>query len=141
MAKLLIVYQSRTGNTQRIAEVLAEAAKAKGIEAEVKRGRDTEVADLEAADAVALGGATYHHDLIPSMKEFLFKVEAAKLEGKPGLAFGSFGWSADAIEIIQETLIYLFKMDVVEPLKVNAWKEEEGMAQVGRVIDALAAKL
>jgi len=139
---MIIVFESRTGNTKTIADKLAEAVQAQGVDVEVKRGRECEAADLEQVDAVAMGGATYHHDLIPSMKEFLFKTEKADLEGKPGLAFGSFGWSGDAIDIIQDTMIHLHKMDVIKPpLKVNAWKPESDLAEIGELAKRIADKL
>ena len=116
MAKVVVVYESRTGNTRQLGEALAASLSAAGHEVTLKKGREATAEDLSAADAVAMGGATYHHDLIPSMKEFLFKVESAELNGKPGLAFGSYGWSGQAIDIINDTLKNLFKMNTMDPL-------------------------
>jgi flavorubredoxin len=59
------------------------------------------------------GSATYHGEMLQAMKTFLFMAEKAQLEGKPGGAFGSFGWSGEANERIYQTMQNVFKMDML----------------------------
>ena len=114
MPKALIVYATRTGETQRIADLIAEGIRFSGHEAEVVDVKTIKnEADLEGFDAYAFGSSTYHGEMLQAMKTFLFIAEKANLEGKPGGAFGSFGWSGEANDRIFDTMKHILKMDVV----------------------------
>ena len=114
MPKALIVYATRTGETQRIADLIAEGIRFSGHEAEVVDVKTIKnEADLEGFDAYAFGSSTYHGEMLQAMKTFLFIAEKANLDGKPGGAFGSFGWSGEANDRIFDTMKHILKMDVV----------------------------
>ena len=114
MAKVLIVYATRTGETRQIAELIAEGIRFSGHEAEVVEAKNIKnEADLEGFDAYAFGSSTYHGEMLQAMKTFLFIAEKANLEGKPGGAFGSFGWSGEANDRIFDTMKHIMKMDMV----------------------------
>ena len=114
MPKALIVYATRTGETQRIADLIAEGIRFSGHEAEVVDVKTIKnEADLDGFDAYAFGSSTYHGEMLQAMKTFLFIAEKANLEGKPGGAFGSFGWSGEANDRIFDTMKHILKMDVV----------------------------
>ena len=114
MPKALIVYATRTGETQRIADLIAEGIRFSGHEAEVVDVKTIKnEADLDGFDAYAFGSSTYHGEMLQAMKTFLFIAEKADLEGKPGGAFGSFGWSGEANDRIFDTMKHILKMDVV----------------------------
>lgn len=122
MAKVLIVQASRTGETEKIGNLIAEGVRIAGHEAQVvKITAIKNETDLQGFDAVVLGSATYHGDMIQGMKTTLFLAEKADLEGKVGGAFGSFGWSGEAPDRIFDTMKHIFKMDMVEsPLRLKA---------------------
>ena len=89
MAKALIVYASRTGETRQIADLIAEGIRFSGHEAEVVESKAIKSeADLEGYDAYAFGSSTYHGEMLQAMKTFLFIAEKANLKGKIGGAFG-----------------------------------------------------
>jgi len=114
MPKVLIVYATRTGETQQIADLIAEGIRFSDHEAEVVDVKNIKSeADLEDFDAYAFGSSTYHGEMLQAMKTFLFIAEKANLEGKPGGAFGSFGWSGEANDRIFATMKHILKMDVV----------------------------
>ena len=114
MPKVLIVYATRTGETQQIADLIAEGIRFSDHEAEVVDVKNIKSeADLENFDAYAFGSSTYHGEMLQAMKTFLFIAEKANLEGKPGGAFGSFGWSGEANDRIFATMKHILKMDVV----------------------------
>lgn len=113
MGKALIVYASRTGNTRAIADLIAEGVRFSGHEAVVKEVK--EIANAEALagyDAYAFGAPTYHGEMIQGMKTFLFLAEQAGLAGKPGGAFGAFGWSGEGFQRIYDTMKNVFAMDM-----------------------------
>jgi flavorubredoxin len=116
MAKLLIIYDSHTGNTEKMAEAVAEGAKSvAGVEVNTKYFARPE--ELAQADAIIFGAPTYSHDMTIPIKQML--EEAAKanvqLNGKIGAAFGSYGWSGEAPRLVLEVLKNRFGMNTIEP--------------------------
>ena len=56
MAKILIVYHSQSGNTQMMADAVAEGARSiEGVEVVLKKAADATADDLLSADGLALG--------------------------------------------------------------------------------------
>lgn len=114
MAKALIVYATRTGETQQIAELIAEGIRFSGHQAEVVNVKTIKAEnEIEGFDAYVFGSATYHGEMLQGMKTFLFLTEKANLDGKVGGAFGSFGWSGEANDRIFDTMKHIFKMDML----------------------------
>jgi flavodoxin I len=116
MPKILILYYSRTGNTEKMAKAVAEGAKTvQGVEVELTYHATPE--QLKEFDAIVMGTPTYHHDTTLDIK-MLFEEAATKnidLKGKIGAAFGSYGWSGEAPKLVLEILKNKFEMNVTEP--------------------------
>ncbi|MEM3579703.1 MAG: flavodoxin domain-containing protein [Candidatus Bathyarchaeia archaeon] len=116
MPKILILYYSRTGNTEKMARAVAEGAKmVQGVGVELTYHASPE--QLKEFDAIIVGTPTYHHDTTVDIK-MLFEEAAAKninLKGKVGAAFGSYGWSGEAPRLVIEILKNKFEMEVTEP--------------------------
>ena len=115
MSKATVIYVTRSGNTRMMAEGIQEGMKEAGVEVLLKRTAEVKANGLADVDAVVLGSPTYHHDMISSMKTFLFEMEKAELKGKVGAAFGSYGWSGESVQMISDTMKHIFGMDVMEP--------------------------
>jgi flavorubredoxin len=114
MAKVLVVCATRTGETLRIGELIAEGIRFSGHEVKVMNvNAIKKEADLQGYDGLVFGSATYHGDMIQGMKTMLFLAEKAGLEGKVGGAFGAFGWSGEAPDRIFNTMKNIFKMNMV----------------------------
>jgi NAD(P)H dehydrogenase (quinone) len=59
MLKVLVVYDSRTGNTKKMASAVAEGAKkVSDVEVTVKKAEQTSPDDFLAADAIVMGSPT-----------------------------------------------------------------------------------
>ncbi len=131
MGKILLVFATRTGGTKAIAELIAEGVRDAGHEAVVKKINEIKSEeDLNGYDGYAFGSATYHGQMITSMKQMLFLAERADLKDKPGGSFGSYGWSGEAPGRIFDTMDNIFSMKMVSqgPLMIKAsWVE--GAAQ------------
>ncbi len=129
MGKALLVYATRTGETQRIAELVAEGIRISGMEAEVVDASAVKKeANLAGYDAVIFGSPTYHGEMLPAMKTLLFLAERSGLEGKVGGAFGAFGWSGEAPERIYQTMKHVLNMKMAGgPLMLKSTALEGGM--------------
>ena len=71
MAKVLIVYHSQTGNTEEMAQAVAEGARSvPGTEVILKHAFDATVDDLIGCDAVAFGTSTNFAYISGGLKDF-----------------------------------------------------------------------
>ena len=122
MAKALIVYATKKGETKNIAELIAEGLRFSGNEAQVVNVAEVKKeADLEGYDAYVFGAATYHGEMLQGMKTLLFLAEKSGLEGKTGASYGAFGWSGEAPGRIYDTMKNIFRMDMVSgPLRLKS---------------------
>ena len=91
MSKLAVIYWSGTGNTQAMADAVAEGAKAAGAETDLLACAD--VSGVDAYDAVALGCPAMGSEELED-GEFLPMLETIEsaLPGKKVALFGSYGW-------------------------------------------------
>jgi len=91
MAKALVIYYSRSGNTKKMAESVVEGLKKEGAEAVLKDVKDVEVDELLKYDAIVIGSPTYYGSMSAEIKK-LFDDSVkfhGKLDGKVGAAFAS----------------------------------------------------
>jgi len=132
MKKVLIAYYSRTGNTEKMAEYIGEGIRITENSAELKKISEIKSEkDLEGYDGFVFGCPTYHRDITAGMKTFLFLAEKANLVGKMGGAFGSYTHSGESANMIYDTMLYVFKMDMVDlgalDLKEQVLQTDDGL--------------
>jgi flavorubredoxin len=132
MKKVMIAYVSRTGNTAKMADYIAEGVRFAGVTADIKKVTEIKNAkDLGGYDGYIFGCPTYHKDMTASMKTFLFLAEKANMTGKIGGAFASHTHSGESGPMIAETMRYVFKMDMVDlgalSLKQDIVNTDEGL--------------
>jgi flavorubredoxin len=143
MARTLIVCATRTGSTRKIGEIVAEGLRFSGQEVKVVDVKEIKSeADLNGYDAYVFGAATYHGEMMQSMKTLLFLAEKADLAGKVGGSFGAFGWSGEAPGRIFDTMKNIFQMDMVDgPLMLKSTELGGGIRMAQEYGKKLAEKL
>ena len=115
MKKIIVAYTSRTGKTEKMANYIAEGIRFSGNDAVLKKISEVkDEKDLAGYDGYVFGCPTYHRDMTAGMKTFLFQAEKANLLGKMGGAFGSYTHSGESAPMIFDTMLYVFKMDMVD---------------------------
>jgi len=128
--KILVLYYSRTGNTEKMAKAVAEGAKSvSGVQVELSYF--VEADDLAGYDALLVGTPTYHHDM-PIDVKMLFEEAAVKkvsLKGKAGAVFGSYGWSGEAPKLVIEIMQKKFEMDVQGLPLLAKYAPDQGMLE------------
>lgn len=113
MPKVLIVYDSQTGNTERMAMAVSEGTKQSGVNVEVKRADGCNLGDLQEANGIILGSPTHFGTMSERMKKLIdesVKIRG-KMENKIGAAFTSSGSTSGGnettlISLIQAMLIH-----------------------------------
>ena len=101
MAKVLILYDSQTGNTKKMAEYIAEGAQEMdGTEVRLKSVKEADKDDLVWCEGIAVGTPTHVGIMSHTMKRFWDEVAIklwGKIDGKIGCAFSSSGgWGGGA---------------------------------------------
>ena len=109
--KILIVYDSLTGNTEKIAKLIARGVEEVGGEILVRKVADVDLQELIEADGVILGSPTHYGTMSAKMKQFIYETDKihGKLAGKLGAAFTSSCGDGDdttLASLIQAMLIH-----------------------------------
>jgi NAD(P)H dehydrogenase (quinone) len=133
VVKILVVYDSKTGNTEKMALAVAEGAEQiRGVEVSVKRVGQTSVKDLLSVDGIVMGSPTYYGQMSAKLKALIDEsVEIhGKLEGKVGAAFTSSGGTATGAET---TLLSILQAMLVHGMVVQGRSDNKhyGAAAVG----------
>ncbi len=91
MAKVLVVYYSRTGNTEKMARLVGEGVRGEGVEVQIKKVEETAPEELLKADGIIVGSPTYYGGMAAEIKELFDRSVKfhGQLEGKIGAAFSS----------------------------------------------------
>ena len=93
MSKVAVVYWSGTGNTEEMANKVAEGAKAAGAEVEVISADDFDGTDISSFDGVAFGCPAMGDEVLEDTEfEPMFDGCKDALKGKNIALFGSYGW-------------------------------------------------
>ncbi len=139
--KLAIIYGTGFGNTGIMAKAIEEGARSAGIEVSIKKIDEATAADVEKADAIAIGSPTYKGAGMPTVIKYVESLKKLPLKGKVGAAFGSYGWSGEAAGVISG-MLRSYGMDVIEPdLRIKRMPEEESIETCRELGKVIARKL
>lgn len=93
MRKMAVIYWSMTGNTQAMAEAIAQGAQSAGVEVDVKQVADVTVDEALEYDMLALGCPAMGAEVLEELEfEPFFTDLERRLSGKSVALFGSYGW-------------------------------------------------
>ncbi|QID19516.1 FprA family A-type flavoprotein [Nitrogeniibacter mangrovi] len=121
---LVIFYLSAYGNTRRMAEAIAAGAeRLAGVRVslyDLEGGEADGFTDLvEEADGLAIGSPTINADAVKPVWDLLSSLTSVSIKGKLGVAFGSYGWSGEAVRLIEDRLRGLKLRVPVDGLRVK----------------------
>lgn len=107
--KVFIPYVSAYGNTRKIGEKIAEGIQMVGdIEVELMDIELIDVTSLEEkidkSTAILIGSPTINQNTLRPIYDLFAVINPVRNRGKLAGAFGSYGWSGEAVKIIQENL-------------------------------------
>lgn len=137
---LLIFYVSAYGATEQMAQAIcAGASEIEDVRVSLFDLQDGDVQPfvdlIEEADGLAFGTPTINGDAVRTVWDLLSSLVDIETKGKLGAAFGSFGWSGEAVAMVEARLQGL-KMRVPEPgLRIKMYpgaEEEETCRAFGR---------
>ncbi|SKA87221.1 Flavorubredoxin [Clostridium sp. USBA 49] len=146
-ARVVIPYVSAYGFTEEIANKIAQGIKSKISDAiidiyNVIYHKQEEILDkIYWADAVLFGSPTINGDALKPILDILTSMNPLVHGGKISAAFGSFGWSGEAVPNIEARLKSL-RMNIITPgLKINFKPSEEDLLKAYKFGESVAIKI
>jgi len=109
MARVLVVYDSVTGNTEKMAHAVAQGVeRVRDTEVSVKKVDQVKLEDLVRADGLIFGSPTYYGGMSGKLKTLIDESEKVhgKLKGKVGAAFTSSGGTASGAETTLLSIVH-----------------------------------
>jgi len=98
--KVVIVYDTMWGSTERVAKALVEGVALEGVPVQLHRLSEVHnsdvIADVLDARAVLVGSPTLNNGLFPTVASFLAYMKGLRPKNKIGAVFGSYGWGGGA---------------------------------------------
>jgi len=143
--KAVIVYDTMWESTAQMARAICEGVIAGGAKAmlmPLNAFHRSEIAtELLDAGALLVGSPTLNNNLFPSVADILTYLRGLKRRGLVGAAFGSYGWSGEAVGHINETLAAMKVELISDVVKVKYVPDADALARCfalgGRVAEAL----
>lgn len=115
--KVLVIYDSMWHSTEKMAHAVARGVEDEGVSVKLinlkVHHRSDVMTDVLNAKAVILGSSTLNNGLLPRMAGFLMYMRGLKPTNKFGACFGSFGWSGEAVALMNKSLEEM-KIEVIE---------------------------
>jgi len=116
--KAVVIYDTMWHSTEKMAEAINAGIMAEGVPSKPMNLRSwhrsevmTEVFD---ARAVVVGSPTLNNGLFPTVADFLCYMKGLKPKNKIGAAFGSYGWSGEAVKLVENELTDM-KIELIQP--------------------------
>ena len=143
--KAVVVYDTMWHSTEKMAHALVDALIREGVHAVPmhlrKRDRSDVITEVLDAGAVLVGSPTLNNGLFPTVSDFLTYMKGLKPKHKTAAAFGSYGWSGEAVGQITGQLKEM-RFDVVEPgVKVHYVPDADGLGACAELASTIAAAL
>lgn len=143
---VVIAYGTMYGNTEQMAEAIAEELSAQGIKNIVmhnvsKTPHSFILADIFRYKALIVGCTTYNMNLYPEMEALLSKVAARDMKNRLIGYFGSFTWASAAVKKLGEYAAQL-KFEVVgNPVEMKQSMSASNEQQARELAVAMADRL
>ncbi|MFA5110263.1 MAG: FprA family A-type flavoprotein [Desulfobaccales bacterium] len=140
--KGLVIYDTMWHSTELLAEAFTQGLMDAGVEAQLHHLRRTHYSDIvpEVLDAGLLlfGSPTLNNQMFPTMGEFLTYLKGLQPKNKTAAAFGSFGWSGQAVGLINKELEAMKLKLAHEGFKVKYIPDPEELAAARTLGEKLA---
>lgn len=142
MSKMAVVYWSQTGNTEAMANAIANAAQEAGAEVNLSSVDATTPANTAEADLIALGCPSMGDEVLEEDEfEPFFSDLESQLSGKKVALFGSYGWGdgqwmRDWQDRVEKAGAQLYNN---EGLIINETPDEDGLEQCAALGKGFAA--
>ena len=132
-AKAVVVYATMWKSTEKMARAISEGLAAGGLSVKLMSmdgvHRSDVVYELLCAGALAVGSPTLNNNMLPQMADIMTYLRGLKPRNLVGAAFGSYGWSGEAVRQIEEVLTEMKAERAGEGIRVKNVPDAEALAR------------
>ena len=104
-SRILVVYDTMWGSTEKMAKAMIEGISSEGVEASLFRlpfsDRGDIIKELLEAKGLLIGSSTINNSILPTVAPFLEELVGLRPRNKIAAAFGSYGWGGGAVKTIE----------------------------------------
>ena len=144
-AKAVVVYATMWHSTEMMARAISEGLSDGGLHVKLMSmdevHRSDVVYELLGAGALAVGSPTLNNHLMPNMADVLTYLKGLKPGNLIGAAFGSYGWSGEAVKEIEEILAEMKVEKAGEGIRVKNVPGAEVLARCYELGKTMAEKV
>ncbi|MBN2439024.1 MAG: flavodoxin domain-containing protein [Deltaproteobacteria bacterium] len=144
-AKAVVVYATMWHSTEKMARAVSEGLAEGGLRVKFMSmdevHRSDVVYELLGAGALAVGSSTLNNHLLPNMADILTYLKGLKPGNLIGAAFGSYGWSGEAVREIEEILAEMKVEKAQEGIRVRNMPDAEVLARCYELGKTMAEKV
>jgi len=130
--KVLVVYDTMWGSTEKMAKAIVEGVSSEGVETTLFRlpfsDRGDIIKELLEAKGILIGSSTINNGVLPTVAPFLEEMQGLRPRNKIAAAFGSYGWGGGAVKTIEEKLEKA-GMEIVAPALTVKWVPDKNEIQ------------
>lgn len=116
--KAVIVYDTMWHSTEKMAKAIYNGLLQENIHVKLMNmhmsHRSDVMTEILDAKAIILGSPTLNNGILPKMGDIITYMKGLKPKGKIGAAFGSYGWSGEAVKILT-TALEEMNIEVITP--------------------------
>ncbi|MGD9503325.1 MAG: FprA family A-type flavoprotein [Syntrophobacteraceae bacterium] len=116
--KAVVIFDTMWHSTENMAKAVADGLLEEGVSVKMMdlrvAHRSDVITEILDAKGVVLGSSTLNNGMLPRMADILCYVKGLRPAGKVGAAFGSYGWSGEAVKLLTQTLEEM-KVEVLDP--------------------------
>jgi len=132
MKKAIVVYDTKYGNTEKIARALTRGMEKQGIKVDCAKADEVDVYKLVEYDFITIGGPTHRRSVSTPINNLLIKLKDMNLKGKKAYAFDTRRgfWLAGSAGKEIESRLKGLGMNIIKPYSsAIIFNEEKGGRQ------------
>lgn len=137
--KALIIYDTMWGSTKKIAYSVARGFENRGIRTAMMSLQTNHISDIMTevltARYICVGSPTLNNNILPTVGAFLTYMKGLAPKNRTGLAFGSYGWGGQSVELV-ENVLRECGMNLMERVRLQYIPDEDQLGEVTAKIEA-----
>jgi flavorubredoxin len=139
--KALIIYDSMWKSTQKMAYAIADAFENLGIHIWMYNLQENHISDIMTqvinAKYICVGSPTLNSSILPTVAAFLYYLKGLSPKDRIALAFGSYGWGGQSVDIVHNLLGNEKEcgFTMLDPIRTQYIPDEETLKNITKQVE------
>jgi flavorubredoxin len=139
--KALIIYDTMWHSTQKMAYAIADAFENLGVHIRMYNLQENHISDIMTqiitAKYICVGSPTLNSSILPTVAGFLYYLKGLSPKDRVGLAFGSYGWGGQSVDIVHNLLGDAKEcgFTMLDPIKIQYIPDEEALKNITKHVE------